>query len=237
MQLGEEEEVVELVNAVVDGQATPAEAARLELLLASSAEARELFESTRAVAQRLEAMSVTEPPGDLRRSIIDAVRPRARVVAFADPRTRRQLRFAAGWAAAAAIVLVVLLTGRSHMTGTGATMAPPAALQWPVFARIVSSPSLTLIVRREDRLFSLEPVYTGPRPATLVLAWDDAAAVFVGVSDGEGASSGKASVSFRLRDPSQRAGVIVRPRGNARAAAVRVSVENVEVTRAVIPLQ
>lgn len=228
-----EEEITELVNAVVDGQATPEQQAELQELLRTSPETRALFEGTLDVAHRLEAMRVEEPPGELKTNILRSVRMEPRL----QPGThrlkpvlhqRRRIYFAAGWAAAAAFVLAVVIFERREPSNTGATMAPIVATY--------RSDEVTLVVRRQRDLYILEPV-TPTRPANVRLSWDPEKLVFVGISGGEDAHSGKAQVSFTLREPSQRAGVILRPRPGAGAAEVLVLVNKAEMMRAVVPLQ
>jgi len=224
-----EEEITELVNAVVDGEATPEQQAQLQELLRTSPETRALYDGTSDVARRLEAMRVEEPPGELKRSILEILRTPARqagapVLHF----SRRRMLFAAGWAAAATFVLAVVIFERREPSNTGATMAPIVATY--------RSDEVTLVVRRQRDLYILEPV-TPTRPANVTLSWDPEKLVFVGISGGQDAHSGKAHVSFTLRDPSQRAGVIFRPRPGAGTADVLVSVNEAEMMRAVVPLQ
>ncbi|HSP17747.1 MAG TPA: hypothetical protein VLV78_23585 [Thermoanaerobaculia bacterium] len=226
MQPGDEE-VVEIVNAAVDGVATPEQQAELQRLMATSPDVREMFESTREIAERLEAMNV-EPPANLRSWSVAHLRA-TRAAGDGHRSTGRRTIFAAAWAAAAALILVFLIIGRQQMTDTGATMAPA----WPVVERI-ASPDATLLVRRQGDMLSLEILV--PQPETVRIAWDASQMTFVGVFDEKDASLGKASVVFSLRDPSQRAGVIVRPRGGASAAEVVVSVGRREVLRGVVKL-
>jgi len=224
-----EEEITELVNAAVDGEATPEQQAELQELLRTSPETRALYDGTSDVARRLEAMRVEEPPGELKRSILERLRTPARqagapVLHF----SRRRMLFAAGWAAAAAFVLAVVIFERREPSNTGATMAPIVATY--------RSDEVTLVVRRQRDLYILEPV-TPTRPANVTLSWDPEKLVFVGISGGQDAHSGNAQVSFTLSEPSQRAGVIFRPRPGAGAAEVLVSVNEAEMMRAVVPLQ
>jgi anti-sigma factor RsiW len=228
MQRGEEE-IIDLVNAVVDGEATAEEETELRRLLLTSPQVRELFDSTREIARRLEEMRSLEPPSELRRSILEQCGGRLLNRPVQKPATTRRRIFAYGWAAAAALVLAFLILGRRPMTDTGATMAPA----WPIVQKIVSERA-TLIVRRHADLYELEPVVSG---SPVSIDWDESKLTFIGVSDKKDASFGKASVKFTLHSPSQRAGVIVRPRDGASAAEVRVSVGNDEVLRVVISLR
>ena len=233
-----EDEIVELVNAVVDGEATAEEQAELEHLLATSPHARELFDLTRDIARRLEAMRTFDPPAELRKSIIDSVERRAsaRRRRTEPLRFTRRRVFTLAWAAAAAIVLVFVIVGHHPMTDTGATMARAGALHWAEVARVPSQRG-TLVVRRQGDLYSIEPVFNGPHPLTISMGWDPSNVTLIGVSDEKDASFGKASVKFTLRDPSQRAVVIVRPRTGASAAPIWVSVGTAEVGRSVVPFR
>ncbi len=219
-----EDEIIELVNAAVDGVATAEQQAELERLLATSPDVREMYEATKDIARRLEALNV-EPPAGVRSWLVRSP------VALPRRAEARRYTFAAAWAAAAALVLVFLVIGRQQMTDTGATMAPPA---WPVVERIAAQEA-TLLVRRQGELVSLEVI--APRPESVEIAWDASRVTFVGVFDEKDASLRKASVQFTLRDPSKRAGVIVRARHGASAALVIVSVENREVLRSVVALK
>jgi hypothetical protein len=231
MQRGEEE-IIDLVNAVVDGEATAEEETELRRLLLTSPQVRELFDSTREIARRLEEMRSIDPPIDLRRGILEALverRASARRRRAEARRSTPRRVFTIAWAAAAALVLAFLILGRRPMTDTGATMAPA----WPIVQKIVSERA-TLIVRRHADLYELEPVVSG---SPVSIHWDESKLTFIGVSDKKDASFGKASVKFTFHSPSQRAGVIVRPRDGASAAEVRVSVGNDEVLRVVVSLR
>lgn len=220
-----EEEIIELVNAAVDGVATAEQQAELDRLAAASPDVREMYEATKDISRRLESMNV-EAPADLRSWFV-----RHPVVALPRRAEARRYTFAAAWAAAAALVLVFLVIGRQQMTDTGATMAPPA---WPVVERI-AAPEATLLVRRQGEMVSLEVMV--PRPERVQIAWDASQVTFVGVFDEKDASLRKASVQFTLRDPSKRAGVIVRARHGASSAVVVLSVEKREVLRSVVTLK
>jgi hypothetical protein len=220
-----EEEIVELVNAAVDGVATPEQQNELESLVETSPDVREMYEATRDLVRRLEAMNV-EPPANLRAWLGQ----RPSVIALPRRAEARRSTFIYGWAAAAAIVLVFLVIGRHQLTDTGATMAPA----WPVIQKI-AAPEATLVARKDGDLVSLEVVV--PRPAHVEIAWDPSQVTFVGVFDEKSASLRKRSVEFSLRDPSTRAGVIVRPRDGASSANVVVSVETREVLRGVVAMK
>lgn len=218
-----EEEIIDLVNAVVDGEATAAQEAELQRLIVTSDQARELFDSTRAIAKRLEAMRTFDPPSDLRRSILEQVVWRRAPSPALLPRegARRHTRqrvFTFAWAAAAAVVLAFLLVGRRPMTDTGATMAPA----WPIVQKVVT-PRATLIVRRQGDLFQLEAVASG---SPVTIGFDKTKLTLIGVSDEKDASLGKASSK-----------VVVRPRDGASAVSVWVSVGNLEVMKTIVALR
>src|SRR5438093_2224872 len=160
MQRGEEE-IVELVNAVIDGEATPEEKKEVQLLLLSSVETRELYDATKKIAQRLEGMPALEPPEDLRESVLRVLASR-RPSRPAGGRHHTALKFV--WAAAAALVLGFLILGRKPMTDTTATMAP----SWPIVQR-VKTERATLIVRHRGDLYELEAIAAG---SPVAIHWD-----------------------------------------------------------------
>ena len=177
------------------------------------------------LTRRLDAMPVLEPPADLRPGIMRGPRP-----AF----NRRRAWFAATWAAAAGLVLVFLVAHPRHQepADVGGTMAP----RWPVVDRIANDRA-TLVVTRRGDFFALEAAISGARPVTASIAWDEKELAPTGVSLGFDASFRKDQVTFTLRNPQQRAGVIVRRLSRATTADVRVSVDNQEVLRAAVPLE
>lgn len=103
-----DQDELELVQAGVDGELGDAEKARLDALLAESAEARELHEKLRGLSAILDRTGPLEPPADLHARITDNIQlPRP-------SRTRSLFRFSAlpgvfryGVAAALAVVLTL----------------------------------------------------------------------------------------------------------------------------------
>ncbi len=199
--------------------------------------------------RRLDAMPVAEPPRGLHGEIMDAVAglgPRASGLGSREPalgrwnprtedrgpRTRRSRWLAVAYAAAAMLVLVVLVMYPRHdRVDVEGTMAP----RWPVVERY-SNDQATLTVTRRGEFYALEAVIHGARPLTTAITWDEKSLAATGVSLGFDASFGKDQVRFTLRDPSQRAGVIVRRVKGATTADVRVSIADHEVLRAAVPL-
>ena len=191
------ERTEELVNLVIDGEATAEERAELERLLLTSPAAQALYQETRELCRRLDAMPRLEVP--------KAVPVKASVLPF----RRRRVVFGLAWAAAAAFILFVFLNYPiSQQHDTGATMAPA-----PMF-----------VVRQQGDAYALEP-RVDERPVRVTVEFDPQKVSLIGVSGGQDTSSGKTKVSFTLRDPADRAVVLVRPRGPADWASVRVSVE------------
>jgi hypothetical protein len=190
------------------------------------------------LTRRLDAMPVAEPPAELRSGImaaVDSVWPRASargVRAKARTHTAARHWLTAAWAAAAVLVLVFFLAYPHHeRTDVAGTMAP----RWPVVDRIANDRA-TLVVTRRGEFYALEAVINGARPVTAAIAWDEKTLAPTGVSLGFDASFRKDQVSFTLRNPSQRAGVIVRRLSRATTADIRVSVDNQEILRAAVPL-
>lgn len=69
-----QDELLELMTAVIDGTASPEEEARLATHLQSDAEARRFFEEARIGTRALEAVGLAEMPRGLRRRIHGALR-------------------------------------------------------------------------------------------------------------------------------------------------------------------
>lgn len=114
-----QDELLELMTSVLDGDASPQEEARLAAHLKSNPEARRFFEEAREGTQALESEGLAEMPRGLRRQIRDSVRQDARrtpvgwvgwLQAF---RSRPALGLVPAFAtgAAAGILVFSLLTG------------------------------------------------------------------------------------------------------------------------------
>jgi hypothetical protein len=204
----DEQGIIELVNLVVDGEATEAERAELTALVETSPATRAELDGVRDVARRLDQMETAAPPSELRSRVLWQIRRRQ-----SGPSGRRRVLFGLGWAAAAAFLLAVVLVDpfgfRSHSDSV-ATMAP---YQWPEVAEF---PHLT--VRKQRDLYSLEPRIGGPISIDL-----DRSLEAIGVSGGTDASFDSSKASFTLR-PGERAAVIVRRHGSAPSAEVRMRV-------------
>lgn len=231
-----EGEIVELVNAVIDGVATAEQRDELDRLMASSPEVRQQFESELDIVRRLEGMREVEPPRELRIGVLQHLQRSSSVgrggATLHRATSQRRATFAALWAAAAMLVLGFFIFERSQMTDTAATMAPA----WPV-VRTVTAPRVTLLVRRSGDLWALEAVPGLSRPQIVTIGWDDSKVSLIGVLNDKDASFRKTSVEFTLRDRSERAGVVLRPRRGATAATVVVSAGSTEVLRTVVAFE
>jgi hypothetical protein len=183
----------ELVNLVIDAEATAEERAELERLLLTSPETRALYDATLELCRRLDRMPRLDMP-----KATPAVLPFRR---------RRKVVFGLAWAAAAAFILFVFLNNPiSRQRDSAATMAP------------------MFVVRQQGDAYALEP-RVDERPVRVTVEFDPEKVILIGVSGGQDPSSEKTKVSFTLRDPSDRAVVLVRPQGRADWSGVRVSVE------------
>ena len=238
-----DDRIVELINTVVDGEATAEEQALLQTVISSSPEAQQQFESTRRIAERLDSAERVAPPPGIRQTIMASViqrpaRGRGRVASPGSARAKRRVWFGAAWAAAAALVVGVVAIGPAKLTGwrnSGATMAPQVEADGSVVAtiRATASPA-RLTVLRDGELIVLEPVIG--RPATVSLSWDPAAASAVAFSQAQDASSGKGQFTFSTRPGGGRGRVTLRPRAGLRSLEVTMSVDSKQVLRAVVPL-
>ena len=175
------------------------------------------------IARQLEALPPVEPPADLRRSIMEAVRATAAYRKTGHGRRNTLWIPAAIWASAAAIILGFVLYTRTASDHATATMAP------------IHTPNTTLTIEREGDFIRLLPLLR--RAGSISIQWDAKSAEFVAISGVTNASSGNDHTTFVLRGPTDRAAVILRPRRGATAIGVRVSVDGAEVIRTSIPLQ
>ncbi len=225
------ERFIELVNLAADGQATPLQKAELEALLQLSDDARALDASTRELVSRLDRVETVDPPIELRPNVMRRVRSATPHVAR--PGFTRRRRFALAWAAAAALVLMVLLVDRPRRTDDhGAVMAPATA--WPVVASLKAGEH-ALVIRQKGNLYRLEPAISGPYPAVTTLSWDPEAAVLVAIPSRLDASSSAHKVEFTHHGAEDRAAVTIRHLGGE-PFEIRVAFSGTEVLRTRVPV-
>lgn len=115
-----EHEKLELINAVVDGEADDEQRRELEALLAADEEARAAHDELAELASMLNAVEAIPPPAELRYQILDACRPKTR-----DPGLRGlwsgiwsapAVRYAGAFAAGAALAAVFISSDRISQT-------------------------------------------------------------------------------------------------------------------------
>lgn len=172
---------IELINLVIDGEATQQEGAELRDLLSRSAEARDFYESMREVTQALDAMPSVAAPG-VANEVLERLRAEAQsapVVEFRAARSRRRLVLGFAWAAAAVLAIGVALD-RLVLSGDGsdrvspaqaaASMPPRGVDAWPVMAR-VESEGASLTIRRKGDRYALQAVTR--QPGKVSVHWDD----------------------------------------------------------------
>ena len=212
-----EEELVDLMNSVADGQATPDQEAKLHAVLRGSSEARRMFEDVQDTVRRIREVPKENPPADLKPSVMREVRSRKRAPLL-HFKTRRRLIVGGGWAAAAALVLVVFLFSPMREWGTSATMAP-------IIGKY-DADGVTLTVRRQGDTIWLEP--RASYLTKVSLAWDPEKLT---------SSEHKGQVTVTLGDFTVRRPQIVLEARTPGKAEIVVSRHGREVLRAVIPLQ
>lgn len=114
-----EERYIDLMNKELDGANTPDESAALRSFLASSEEARRMYDELRGVAGMFAAAGEVTPPRDMKRTIMAAIAEReanrgarraehARFLDILTPRKKVAYSFAAG-VAFGLVALVILL--------------------------------------------------------------------------------------------------------------------------------
>lgn len=131
------EHTLNLINAGIDGELTPAEQQELDAILADSAEARTTMAEFQKLAALLEAEPDKVPPSDLSQRILDELKPPQQAAfSLSDlfspfrPATAG-LAFAVGLLAAVGVYELGSNTpvmDSEHMVGT--MIANPAAVEW-----------------------------------------------------------------------------------------------------------
>ena len=183
---------------------------------------------------QLDSIPQVEPPPDLKPAIMESVR---RVGAPASPAARFRLSnraiFAAGWAAAAAIVLVFLTFVVSPSSEAPfATMAP-----LPQAADVYEASDVTVTVHRRNDLIVVEPRLTGGEPVTITVRWERESAAFAGISGVADASSQNNQMTFTLASAAERPSLSLGVHPSARTTEVQIWIDEREVIRARVPLE
>lgn len=203
---------IEMINLVIDGEATPREREEVQTLLSSSPEARRFYESMQELSQALDSMPLAAAPG-VKHEVLAGIRPRA-AVASAPSRSpfaaRRRVVVGLAWAAAAALVLVVAvdrlpLSGPRVDAGQAAASMPPRDVAaWPVLSR-VESESATLTIRKSGERYALQ-LTNGPA-GRVTIRWDEEKLIFrsgapesVLILDRRAGAAGSAAVTVLLED-------------------------------------
>lgn len=170
-------DVDHLIHTVLDGEASVRDRQRLEEIVARSPEARRELEETQRLFTELAAAREVEAPAGLAESVMRQLRdarvaPHPEPLAFDPARRRRRGLFAAGWAAAAAIAIVlawplVRQPAEDPAATSGAMIERPG---WEEVARAATaSGSLRVSVFRSGERVSVE-TWMG-RAGTLRMAW------------------------------------------------------------------
>jgi hypothetical protein len=245
----------DLIQRIVDGEATRAERAELDALMSASAATRADYESLRDLVRRLDIYPMAEAPR-LREEILAKLRGRA-VVSFHT--RRRRAVFGIAWAAAAAVIVGIALDQfrnreRLEPDHAAATMnrAPASAggeaparrlkpapreagapLSWPVVAQQRSEgATLTLRVHGDFVAATLEPVEPGSE-----VSWEPHQLTFSTIGPGtryDGANKQRGVVVFNA--PEDQVTVVLRRVLDARGPAlVRVARSGQEILKTSIP--
>lgn len=175
------EKTLELINVAIDEMATPSERAALAEILGSSDTALHEFEALSLVNSHLREAAAIETPS-VHDGVMEEIRrrtaqPKSTVIAASGRFNRRRIVFA-GWAIAAAVGVVVLLTpfvgnhaGLPSFSGAGVSgaMAPIDLRAWPEIATARSSSGLVAAVRGQNE--QLAVTVSVPEPADVTVAW------------------------------------------------------------------
>ena len=171
-----------LIQDVLEGEATPAQATELKRLLESSAEVRARYEELGEVFRVLSEAPAVDPPAGLHDAVMNAIaaepRHSAIPVLARRPRTRGLIpvlsAFVAGAVAATLIVVAVVRGPDANRPVGGApesgTMAPVESLRGPVLSRATLTPAggrVELVARHAGSSVWLEVHARLARPVDL----------------------------------------------------------------------
>lgn len=173
-----EQGTLELIQTVLDGEASPAEAAELEELANGSSAARAEIEAMEELFNTIGRSGDVPLPAGLKDDIMGAIRARAaasppEVVPFALASRKRRLWLVASLAAAALIAIVayapLLRTIGDDRGGLIGAMVSRPASPWSNVAS-ASSPAGNAVLQRNGTAVRLE--VTSAVPGTVVVSWD-----------------------------------------------------------------
>lgn len=158
-------EADDLIQTVLDGEASPAEKSRLEELAAASPQVRQEMEAVQRLFAELKAAGETDVPPGLAESVLRELRRRPAAVegpvrAFEPARARRRNLFVAGWAAAAMLAIVVawpLVRPSIEDQSVSSGAMVDHERQWTEIGRAATpSGSMSVTLRRNGDLVSVE---------------------------------------------------------------------------------
>lgn len=195
-------EIFELMHAEIDGVATEAQRARLQTALADSPEAREEYARLQGVTRLLAEVKSVEPPAHLTADVMRAIRNRRHASGGGWIQRLRDLwpggRVALPYAYAAAAGAAIGILGLQVLTGSrtlgpdmferdaaatiGTLSGIPAGRTELTGTAVRGSAS----VRRLDGSLALDVDLTSQGPVDVSLAFDPAAAQFLGISNRTG---------------------------------------------------
>ncbi|HVS33101.1 MAG TPA: hypothetical protein VMS98_16765 [Thermoanaerobaculia bacterium] len=189
-----------------------------------------MHKSDEETIRALEDLPPEEPPADLRQNVMNAITSGApRLSRGNGGRLVRRSTFVYGWAAAAAVVILVLFFAKPVEDGDFAATMASVITRYP-------SEKATLVVRRRGDFLTVTPIVQ--EAGSVSIRWDPAAAALVVISGASDASSRQDGTTFTVREPAQRVAVTLRMLDPATPLTeVWLSVGDEEVLRAKVPLE
>lgn len=197
------EQTVELINLVIDQQATPAQRAELERILEGAKDCRTEFDAIEQVVRALDSTPDVEPPLSFREDLIAALRQKSpfpipkhtTTIPVSRRRTKRMWVVAGAWAAAAVLFIVLslvpMLRSRSKTDPSDAAgaMKAPGMSSWPVAARAASPDgTVHIVLRRNGEQLGVFSRSSRDRVA-LTLEWNPDELALVESADADGPDS------------------------------------------------
>jgi hypothetical protein len=236
MTASDPERTSDLIQRIVDAEATTAERAELDAIMSTSPAARADYESMRDLVRQLDTWPIADAPL-LKNEVLENLRGHT-VVSFHSRKRRRV--FGLAWAAAAAVIVGIAIDQfRSREPveprDAAATMTRRGVMGWPVVARETSE-GTTLTVRRENDRYAviLEPVTAG-----VSLSWEPQQLTFSTAVAGKGydGSNTRQGVATFAEPANQAMVILGRVRDASGPAVLRAELSGREILKIAVLLE
>lgn len=206
-----DEQILELINADIDGEIQPDEKARLEAFLAESAEGQALHEELQSLCSSLDAVDLLEPPAHLKHVVMSSLpkdppqaESRGSIESlFAIP----ALRYAAVFAVGVVATFVVVDSGQlqqgafNDVTGLVGTMSEYGDSAPGVASVTINKADVagTVTLRRADPILIIDFDVSTKGPIDIVASYEDRSVWFNGFAQLESTGTSITAEGSQIR--------------------------------------